>query len=297
MTKFLSKEEELELGVQIQAMLKAKDELEASSEDTDVDNLKKIIIRGENAVNELVTANIPLVVSRANSFKSRLPSGPDIEDLIQQGMEGLMKAVYKYDPTMGNKFSTVAFSWIRQSIGRETNSTGRLVRLPENRVTDYINIKRTQEEFKDSGFAPAEIDNKVMEKLNLTKAEFMDIMNAAVTHTSLNKVVNDSDGGSKELMDYVGQMHTEKSSEEHYVNGSLMEILNSSLEKMSQIKKDIVSASFMLDFDGEPMTPKEVRELHNLTSQKFKKILNEALREINSELTEKDLSLNHFLTN
>lgn len=297
MTKFLSKDEELALGFKIQAMIKAKNELEELNDNTKKEELHEVIIVGERAVEELVQANIPLVISRAQNFKSRFRSAPDIEDLIQEGMEGLMKAVYKYDPTMGNKFSTVAFSWIRQAIGRGTNSTGRLVRLPENRVADYINIKRAQDEFKEKGFAPAEIDNLVMEELKLTKNEFMDIMNAAVTHSSLNKVINESDGSSKELIDYVGQLQAEKSSEEHYVNNSLMEILNSTLEDVSQVKKDILSASFMLDFDGEPMSPKEVRELHNLTSQKFKKLLNEALQEINEELSKRDLTLNHFLTN
>lgn len=310
MAKYLSKEEELHLGELIQNMMKAKDQknllsltMEGSTpaEDREYENTIKL---GVKAVETLVEANVDLVRSRAQIFKSRYPGAPEIDDLIQEGMTGLMTAVYKYDPTKGNKFSTVAYYWIVQAIGRGTNKTGRLVRLPENRVSDFISISRVRSAYEESGLSATEINHRVMEKTGLSFAEITDISNAASTPASLNKVVNSGDDSSRELMDYVGEDHVTESSEDLVMKTELFTILQEQLEEMSEVARDVVAASFMMeslaskDLTGagaEGLSSKNVREKHKLSAPRFKKILNESLVTIHARLDNLGVKFEDFL--
>lgn len=163
--KFLSKEEELELGRIIQRHFKAKDELELGENLTPerVSELEGLVQEGKDAVEQLVKANMGLVYERAKIFKRNYPRAPEEEDLVQEGMTGLMTAVQKYDPERGNKFSTVAYFWIAQAVGRGVNKTGRLVRLPENRINEYSRITKIMNDANAENLSPAEIDQLVME--------------------------------------------------------------------------------------------------------------------------------------
>lgn len=304
MAKYLSKEEELHLGGLIQNMLKAKVRLEAVEEismngETNPENIGELtetIRKGAAAVEKLVEANVGLVYSRARAFKSRYPGAPEIDDLVQEGMTGLMTAVYKYDPVQGNKFSTVAYYWIVQAIGRGTNKTGRLVRLPENRVSDFINISKVRADFEESGLTSSEMNMKVMDETGLTFAEIVDITNAASTPASLNKVVNSGDGSSKELIDYVGQDRASESSEELVVKSELMKILNERLEVMSEVARDVISSSFMMEgLNEKPLTSKVVREKHGLSAPRFKKILAESLVSLREDLKDIGVEFQDFL--
>jgi RNA polymerase sigma factor (sigma-70 family) len=211
-------------------------------------------------------------------------------------MTGLMTAVYKYDPVQGNKFSTVAYYWIVQAIGRGTNKTGRLVRLPENRVSDFINISKVRADFEESGLSSSEMNMKVMDETGLTFAEIVDITNAASTPASLNKVVNSGDGSSKELIDYVGQDRASESSEELVMKSELIKILNERLEGMSEVARDVISSSFMMEgLSEKPLTSKVVREKHNLSAPRFKKILGESLVSLRKDLKDIGVEFQDFL--
>ena len=120
---FLTKEQELELGVLVQEMQKAKSTLSAEENLTDDKKaqLRVTISKGEEAVEKMVDGCIGLVISRAKKFKKKYPSSPDIEDLIQEGCVGLMNGILKYDPSRNNKLSTVAHpGLVRTSSGRPT---------------------------------------------------------------------------------------------------------------------------------------------------------------------------------
>lgn len=303
MAKYLSKEEELYLGGLIQNMLKANATLKelsvggenSLSKDESL-HLDETVRKGVIAVEKLVEANVDLVRGRAHAFKSRYPGAPEIDDLIQEGMTGLMTAVYKYDPAQGNKFSTLAYYWIIQAIGRGTNKTGRLVRLPENRVSDFINISRVRTEFEESGLTNSEINRMVMEKTGLSFGEIVDITNAASTPASLNKVVNSGDDSAKELIDYVGQEQASESSEDLVVKTELFNILNERLDEMTEVARDIISSSFMMDgLSTKPLTNKQVREKHNLSAPKFKKILHESLVSLRGDLGDLGIQFEDFL--
>jgi RNA polymerase primary sigma factor len=116
-------------------------------------SLRRRVAEGSAAREALVLHNLPLVLSVANRFRN---SELEYDDLIQEGILGLMKAAERYDPARGTRFGTLAVWWIRQSIGRAVANTGRLVRLPVNRGWRVSQLKRISAQLaQQSGEAPS----------------------------------------------------------------------------------------------------------------------------------------------
>lgn len=301
----LTKEQELALGRYVQDMLKAKEELASNNklvasvnaEDMErVAELKRIIYLGDQAVARIVQAYTGLVRKQAQSFKSKYPSSPDLEDLIQEGMGGLITGIHHYDPSRNNKISTVVTYWIFQAITRWTNKTGRLVKLPENRVTDYTRINRMRGELELEGFTNIEADELIMKKLNLSKESMQYITNAASIPVSLNKMVQTDGSSPRELIEVLTEDQVSESSEVTAMKNAVYSVLRECLDDLTDIQKDIISASYSLDsLSDNVMTAKEVREKHNISPNKYKRLHNDALTVIKSKLSELGIDHTDFI--
>jgi RNA polymerase primary sigma factor len=115
----LTASEEITLGTLVQNWL------------NDPDPSPSLQRRGKRAQNRMVEANLRLVVTVANKYSRQVPSA-DFMDLVQAGNLGLVRAVEKYDPTRGYKFSTYAYWWIRQGVSRHVEQFSRSIRLPSS---------------------------------------------------------------------------------------------------------------------------------------------------------------------
>lgn len=293
--KHLTKDEELELGTIIQKHYKAREELNSGKRITAAKKAKlEIAVKeGERAVDTLVRANIGLVHDRVQIFKSRYPSGPEYEDLVQEGMAGLMTAVHKYDPDRGNKFSTVAYYWIAQAVARGANKTGRTVRLPENRINDFSKINKITNSPEVEDFTPVELDNFIMEQLGLSTTDLMNIRNAASTPASLNKVISSESGNTKELIDFIEDKDAVSSSEDQVMRDEMTQVLHESVNNLNNIKRDIIYATFPIG-DQEMMTSEEVRSKWDLQPFTFKRLQAQAIMELKTSLTKKGFSFEDF---
>lgn len=143
-TKLLSAEEEVQLGrrIRIAQNLAAVDVTRAPSSDEE-----KQIADGKRAHDQLVLANLRLVISIARRYRS---AGMELTDLIQEGTIGLMRAADKFDHTMGFKFSTYATWWIRQAIYRGMADKGRIIRLPVHVTEKLQRITNTRSRLQES---------------------------------------------------------------------------------------------------------------------------------------------------
>lgn len=122
----LSANEEIILGIQVQKMLKLLQEKSEQAEYTPEE--KKIIRAGKRAKDRMISANLRLVVNVAKKFKPFVHM--KMEDILQEGNLGLIRAVEKFEPERGYKFSTYAYWWIRQAITRSIESQELEIRIP-----------------------------------------------------------------------------------------------------------------------------------------------------------------------
>jgi len=131
--QLLTPEQELMLGRKVQAMVAITEPcLIAGGSGPSCeynDNQRFIIRRGEKAKNQMIIGNLRLVVNLAKRYQGK---GLDLLDLIQEGTLGLTRAVEKYDPTRGHRFSTYAYWWIRQGLNRALSTQSRTIRIPVN---------------------------------------------------------------------------------------------------------------------------------------------------------------------
>lgn len=305
MSEHLSKDEELELGVLVQRSIEASEALAANSnaasyvirgEVIPAAQLRTIIAEGERAKTKLTESYSAFVWSRARSFKARYPSAPELDDLAQEGFIGLVKAIKKYDPSRGNKLSTVAYYWIDQAIGRSTNKNGRLIRLPENRIGDFVKINRLRAELEDMNLTDTEIDAQIMEQLKLSRADFINITTAGVSPISLNRRISYDGSESKELLDFVADDEATVSSEESAMSDMMMELLRDKLQNLSEMERDIIAASFLLGSAVEKRASvNEVKDRYDLTQAKFKKTLQTALTKLRNEFEGLDVDFTDFI--
>jgi RNA polymerase sigma factor (sigma-70 family) len=131
--QLLTPEQELTLGRKVQAMAALQDrcrEAGGQGPACEYSDLERRTLRqGERAKNQMITANLRLVVNLAKRYQNK---GLDLLDLIQEGTLGLTRAVEKYDPTRGHRFSTYAYWWIRQGLNRALSTQSRTIRIPVN---------------------------------------------------------------------------------------------------------------------------------------------------------------------
>jgi RNA polymerase primary sigma factor len=131
--QLLTPEQELTLGRKVQAMAALRERCrEAGGEGVacEYSAVERRTLRlGERAKSQMITANLRLVVNLAKRYQNK---GLDLLDLIQEGTLGLTRAVEKYDPTRGHRFSTYAYWWIRQGLNRALSTQSRTIRIPVN---------------------------------------------------------------------------------------------------------------------------------------------------------------------
>lgn len=131
--QLLTPEQELMMGRKVQAMVAITERCHlagGSGPACDYNDEEKVVIRrGERAKNQMITSNLRLVVNLAKRYQGK---GLDLLDLIQEGTLGLTRAVEKYDPTRGHRFSTYAYWWIRQGLNRALSTQSRTIRIPVN---------------------------------------------------------------------------------------------------------------------------------------------------------------------
>ena len=264
----LTPSEEIELGNHVQRMMKIIDNrIPISAEEA------RALRLGKKSKERMMKANLRLVVSVAKKYQGK---GLDLQDLIQEGSLGLERAVEKFDPTRGYKFSTYAFWWIRQSMTRAIATQGRAIRLPVHLSERLTLIKKvTQEMTHKLGEIPTR--KEIAEEMGLSIEEIDSVLRQSLTTSSLDEPVNANEGKSF-LGDLIADTQNIEPLEEIEIS-MYKDQLGKWMSHLNDQEKQVITLRFGLD-DSKRMTLTEIGKIMEISRERVRQIELKSLRKL-----------------
>ncbi|EDM81921.1 RNA polymerase sigma factor RpoD [Plesiocystis pacifica SIR-1] len=240
--------------------------------------------------NKFVKANLRLVVTIARRFDHGLMP---LQDLVQEGNLGLMKAVDRFDPTRGYRFSTYATWWIRHAINRALANKGRTVRLPAHVSADLQRLRRVTRELEaKTGETPT--PEQLAQAAGLSKTRVRKLSKLTLDPTvSLDAPSHDDD--ARGLLDRLEDASVPVAADilEHQ---ALNEHLRDALYNLQPIELDILKRRYGIatseaeSVDFEPMTLRQLGERHSLSRERIRQLQERALTKLRREFARRELA-------
>ena len=241
--------------------------------DQERDLAKRIKSGDKAALDQLVRANLRFVVSIAKQYSNQ---GLSLEDLINEGNVGLIKAAHRFDEERGFKFISYAVWWIRQAMLQSLAEQSRIVRLPLNRAGTLYRIGKASRQLdQELGRSPSA--DEIAARLKISPEEVEDTMVIANSHVSLDDPYS-SEKDDTALVDYLTS-ETQASPDEDTYSAALSDDLDRALGTLSERERSILSMYFGLGGE-EPMTLEDIGKRLKLTRERIRQIKEKAIQRL-----------------
>jgi RNA polymerase primary sigma factor len=267
----LTAEQEYYLGEQMERARQAQQILDEHDDlvSVEVQAYEKVVYQGKEARDYLIRANLRLVYSVARRYRGQ---GLSMPDLVQEGNVGLITAVDKFDNTRGNRFSTYATWWIRQSVVRAVADKGRLIRLPNHmhlRVPHFLRaVENLSRELKRE---PSVLE--LAEAVDLAPERVRDLQRVLHFPLSIDMPVGDEE--DLDFGDFIADEKTPQPSEAMEQN-SAVESVQDAVATLPWREARILRLRYGLN-NTRPHSLKEVGELLGLSRERIRQIEKQAL--------------------
>ncbi len=268
----LDARQEVRVAARIKRGLEAAEHLAVLEEAGEIDRLepgdlaryKRLVRDGDRASDELIRANLRLVVSIAKRYVGR---GMVLLDLVQEGNLGLMRAVEKFDHTKGFKFSTYATWWIRQAITRAIADQARTIRIPVHMVEAMNRVKRIQRQMHQELKREPTVEELAAE-VDEPVEKVREILRIGLDLLSLDSPVGDEDESN--LGDFIEDQNAVAPIDvaaRHLLATAVGDVL----VELSEREQEVVRLRFGLE-DGRPRTLEEVGRQFGVTRERIRQI-------------------------
>jgi RNA polymerase primary sigma factor len=242
-------------------------ELLTASEEIEL--AKRIKQNDQEALKKLVQANLRFVVSVAKSYQNK---GLSLDDLINEGNVGLIKAAYRFDESRGFKFISYAVWWIRQSILQAIAEKTRTIRLPLNRISMLTKAGKVYSKLEQEHEREPTHD-EIAHVLDVKSRDIRETFKHSLHATSLESPINES---RSLLKDIIQDDHEDLRPDSHMLKESLKNEINYILSKLTYREARILKLYYGLDGE-KPHTLEEVGVIFKITRERIRQIKEKAL--------------------